>query len=61
MELCITQSDIKPSYKYVKIQGGVNTSIYHIPHKVNDLVLRSRGKLGNIYNLVNLYYKKNSL
>ena len=60
VDLCMTQSSIKPFQKYVKIQGRGNTIIQNLPQRVNGLVVRSIGKLGNIYNLVTLYYNTNS-
>ena len=60
VDLCMTQSSIRPFQKYVKIQGRGNTIIQHLPQRVNGLVVRSIGKLGNIYNLVTLYYNTNS-
>ena len=60
VDLCMTQSDIKSVRKYVKIQGRVYTIIYHLPCSDSLLVVSIRGKLGNIYYLVTLYFNKNS-
>ena len=58
VNLCKTHIDIKSFRKYVNIQGRGDTIIYHLPYRGSLLVVSSRRDLGNIYNLVTLYYKK---